>query len=281
MRRRPRGRGKLQRPANAAGRQAQGLGAARRTSRSRSRSIAGLDDDTFTEIVSGDVKPGDQVIVAEQRERRARRPSPRRDSDAGRQGRRDHGGTDHQARARHADLPRRRRRRACAARRQPHDRGRRVRRHHGLVGLRQVDADGDARLPRPAEQRPLFLRRRRRGAARASPTSRACAASASASCSRASICWRAPARIENVALPLFYAASGPASAGLARRAGARGAQAARARRPRAQHARPALGRPAAAGGDRARPDQQPEPAARRRADRQSRHAARRTRSWRR
>lgn len=28
---------------------------------------AGLDDDTYTEIVSGDLKPGDQVIVAEQR----------------------------------------------------------------------------------------------------------------------------------------------------------------------------------------------------------------------
>ena len=29
--------------------------------------VAGLDDDSFTEIVSGDVKPGDQVITAEQR----------------------------------------------------------------------------------------------------------------------------------------------------------------------------------------------------------------------
>ena len=57
----------------------------------------------------------------------------------------------------------------------------------------------------------------------------------------------------------------------AHRAGARRPDAARPGRPRAQHARPTLRRPAAAGGDRARPDQQPGPAARRRADRQSRY----------
>ena len=49
------------------------------------------------------------------------------------------------------------------ARRQPDHRGRRVRRHHGLIRLRQVDADGDPRLSRPAERRRLSLRRRRRG----------------------------------------------------------------------------------------------------------------------
>ena len=59
--------------------------------------------------------------------------------------------------------------------------------------------------------------------------------------------------------------------GLAHRARALGAAAARLERPRAQYARPALGRPAAAGGDRARADQPPRPAARRRADRQSRY----------
>ena len=75
----------------------------------------------------------------------------------------DHGGTDHQARTRHADVPRRRRRRACAARRKPHGQGRRIRRHHGRFRLGQIDADGGARLPRPPEQRPLFLRGRRRG----------------------------------------------------------------------------------------------------------------------
>ena len=104
-----------------------------------------------------------------------------------------HGRTGHQAGACHADLPRRRRRRARAARRQPDHRARRIRRHHGLVGLRQVDADGDPRLPRPADQRPLLLRRRRRRGARRAGAARASAASGSASCSRASICWRAPA----------------------------------------------------------------------------------------
>jgi hypothetical protein len=29
--------------------------------------VLGLDDDTFTEIVSGAVRPGDQVIIGEQR----------------------------------------------------------------------------------------------------------------------------------------------------------------------------------------------------------------------
>jgi HlyD family secretion protein len=39
---------------------------------------AGLDDDTYTEIVSGELKAGDQVIVAEQRDvARAAVPRPR------------------------------------------------------------------------------------------------------------------------------------------------------------------------------------------------------------
>jgi HlyD family secretion protein len=37
----------------------------------------GLDDDTFTEVVSGDVKPGDQVIMSEQRGTTATVPLPR------------------------------------------------------------------------------------------------------------------------------------------------------------------------------------------------------------
>ena len=45
-----------------------------------------------------------------------------------------------------------------------------------------------------------------------SPISRASAASDSASCSRASICWRAPARRKTWRLPLFYSATGPSSA---------------------------------------------------------------------
>ena len=47
--------------------QASGLGAARRPA-GRGSGHAGLDDDTFTEIVKGELKPGDQVIVAEQRD---------------------------------------------------------------------------------------------------------------------------------------------------------------------------------------------------------------------
>ncbi len=38
--------------------------------------VLGLDDDSFTEIVSGDVKPGDQVIIGEQRGAAARTALP-------------------------------------------------------------------------------------------------------------------------------------------------------------------------------------------------------------
>jgi HlyD family secretion protein len=39
--------------------------------------VSGLEDDSFTEIVSGDVKPGDQVIAAEQGETASRTVMPR------------------------------------------------------------------------------------------------------------------------------------------------------------------------------------------------------------
>jgi HlyD family secretion protein len=39
--------------------------------------VAGLDDDTYTEIVKGDLKPGDQVIVTEQRAASTRAATPR------------------------------------------------------------------------------------------------------------------------------------------------------------------------------------------------------------
>ena len=35
----------------------------------------GLDDDTYTEVVKGDIKPGDQVIIAEQRSTNSGRPA--------------------------------------------------------------------------------------------------------------------------------------------------------------------------------------------------------------
>ncbi len=52
---------------NTAGRRKAGSGCCATASRSRVAVTAGLDDDTYTEIVKGDLKPGDQVIIAEQR----------------------------------------------------------------------------------------------------------------------------------------------------------------------------------------------------------------------
>ena len=78
--------------------------------------------------------------------------------------------------------------------------------------------------------------------------------------------------IENVGLAALLCGDGPGASHGAPRAGARGARTARPRRSRAQHAGPALRRPAAARRHRPRADQCAEPAARRRADRQSRHA---------
>ena len=126
---------------------------------------AGLDDDSFTEIVSGDVKPGDGSITGEQREHR--RPAPRRR--ACRDCDRATPCPSPSSQSRTSPAPSNRRGgRAGAARRQPDRRAGRIRRHHGLVRLRQIDADVDPWLPRPAEQRPLFLRGRRRRAAAAS-----------------------------------------------------------------------------------------------------------------
>ena len=51
-----------------------------------------------------------------------------------------------------------------------------------------------ARLPRPAHERELSARRRRRRRTRPQTTGRSCATRNSASCFKASICWRAPPR---------------------------------------------------------------------------------------
>ena len=74
----------------------------------------------------------------------------------------------------------------------------------GPSGLRQVDRHEHSRLPRYADRgRYLFG-----GIDVASPEPRparaAAAATTSASCSRATICWRAPRAVENVELPLIY-----------------------------------------------------------------------------
>ena len=93
----------------------------------------------------------------------------------------------------------------------------------------------------------------------------------SASSSRASTCCRAPRALENVELPLVY---GDVPLARAARARARGARARSGSRDRERPpAEPALGRPAAARRDRARAGQPAAAAARRRADRQPRHAA--------
>jgi ABC-type sugar transport system ATPase subunit len=77
--------------------------------------------------------------------------------------------------------------------------------------------------------------------------------------------------IENVGLPLYYAASGPTRSSAGRTSACRAA-ASRPRRTRAQYARPALRRSTAAGRDRASADQLTESAFCRRADRQPRFA---------
>ena len=77
------------------------------------------------------------------------------------------------------------------ARRRLHDEARRVRRGHGTVGLRQVDAAQPRRRSRHRDRRRDHARRRvaRRQVRRSS--SRSCGASTSASCSSSSTCSRA------------------------------------------------------------------------------------------
>ena len=77
--------------------------------------------------------------------------------------------------------------------------------------------------------------------------------------------------LDNVELPLLYG-SGGAENGRAPQAGDGSARRGRPRQPRRPSSEPAVGRSAAARRDRARADQQPVDSARRRADREPRHA---------
>ncbi len=99
-----------------------------------------------------------------------------------------------------------------AARRDVHDRPRRVRRDHGPVGLRQVDADEPAGLPRPADRRRVLPRRHRRLHAERRRAGGDQAARSWASSSRDSTCSARTSALKNVALPLFYAGVGNARA---------------------------------------------------------------------
>ena len=145
----------------------------------------------------------------------------------------------------------------------------RVRRGHGRVGLGQEHVHEHRRVPRPADLRPLLPRRGRRVRARSGRSG------------------RDPQRQDRVRLPVLQ----PASAHLRARE-RRAAADLLERQPRGEGPRgegaplsggrgpggtggpstePALGRAAAAGGDRPRADQRPEADAGRRADRQPRH----------
>ena len=176
------------------------------------------------------------------------------------------------------DLRGRRHPGACAARRERRCRTGRVPRGDGPVRLRQVDVHAHPGLPRPADVRPVHPRRPGRVEDVARTISRRCATTGSGSSSRASTCCRAPARSRTSNCRCSTAGEHIKAVGAPQaRPGV-----ARDRRPAAPLApppEPAVGRPAAARGDRARAHQQPVDPAGRRADGQPRHAARASRSW--
>src|SRR5207249_5614845 len=125
-----------------------------------------------------------------------------------------------------------------------------VRRYHGSIRRRQVDADEHPRLPRPADERPVPPRDgRRRGPRRTlarahpEPSHRI----------RLSEFQPAPTRERGRERRLAVVLRGiPLGR---RRARAEGARAARAGGPGAQPPEPAVGRPTATGRDRAGPHQ--------------------------
>ena len=138
--------------------------------------------------------------------------------------------------------------RPCAARRQPRCRAGRIRRDHGRERQRQVHAHEHPRMSRPPEQRTVSAGRHRRLTARQDAPSPRSGIAASASCSRDSICSRAPRRSRT---------SAPHALHEDRRARARatraprGARARGSREPRRPLSVADVGRPAAARGHRA------------------------------
>ncbi len=163
--------------------------------------VTGLIDATFAEVSQGDLKPGDRVIVDqvthEPSEAKGQTPqgAARAAAALPRLLRSVRGARAHHRRPRrHQGLPPGRRRGARAARRQPHGAAGRVRRHHGRVGLGQVDAHAHPRLPRPADQRAVPARVAWTSRRWTSRRSRASGAVASGSSSRASTCSRGRAR---------------------------------------------------------------------------------------
>jgi hypothetical protein len=74
------------------------------------------------------------------------------------------------------------------------DRARRVRRHHGSIGLRQVDRHEHHRLPRYADQPAATAFSASMPASSTARAARSCATAISASSSRATICSPAPPR---------------------------------------------------------------------------------------
>ena len=114
------------------------------------------------------------------------------------------------------DLLARRHRGARAPRRVADRRARRLRRDHGRVRVRQVDADAHHRLSRRPDPRPVLARRRRRPRRSTRATSPRSAAARSASSSRASTSFLARRRWPTSSCRCSTPASSAASAAPAR-----------------------------------------------------------------
>ena len=152
------------------------------------------------------------------------------------------------------------------------DRAQRVRRDHGAVGLGEVHAHEHPRLPRHADARATYWLARRLVSGMTDTSWRTSATARSGSCSRPSTCSRAPRRCATSSCRW----STPASRGRrAPRAGPATPSSASGSATACTTPERALGRPAPARRDRARPGDRARAPAGRRADRQPRHADRR------